>query len=176
LPNDPAWAGGSIFDDSRRVILQAEPEEVWPALSSIGGDVGWYYADWLWWLRGLIDRLLGGVGLARGRRSSTEIYPGDSLDFWRVVAVDQPNRLLLSAEMKLPGEAVLCFTLKKLDDQRTELCQIARFLPRGLLGLLYWYLVTPFHSYVFNGMLRGISETVNKRIERGPEKIPPGAH
>ncbi len=172
LPNDPAWAGGSIFDDSRRVILQAKPEEVWPALASIGGDVGWYYADWLWWLRGFIDRIFGGVGLARGRRSATELYPGDSLDFWRVVAVDQPQRLLLSAEMKLPGEAVLCFTLKQLDDERTELCQIARFLPRGLLGLLYWYAVTPFHGYVFNGMLRGIAESVNKTIDCGPERIP----
>lgn len=174
LPNDPAWAGGSIFEDSRRVVLNATPQEIWPALSSIGGDVGWYYADWLWWLRGFIDRLFGGVGLARGRRSATELYPGDSLDFWRVVDVEQPNRLLLSAEMKLPGEAVLCFTLRQLDDEQTELRQIARFLPRGLLGLLYWYAVTPFHGYVFTGMLRGIAESVGKTIERGPERLPAG--
>ncbi|WP_303720784.1 SDR family oxidoreductase [Malonomonas rubra] len=170
-PDDPAWAGGSVFEDSRRLVLHAKPDEIWPALSSIGGYVGWYYANWLWWLRGFIDRLFGGVGLARGRRSATELYPGDSLDFWRVVDVEAPNRLLLSAEMKLPGEAVLCFKLKQLDEERTELKQIARFLPRGLFGLLYWYAVTPFHGYVFTGMLRGIADSIGKKIDRGPERL-----
>lgn len=170
---DPDWAGGKIFTDARRITVAASPEQIWPALASIGGEVGWYYANWLWKLRGMIDRVFGGVGLSRGRRNSLEIFPGDALDFWRVVEVEQPNRLFLAAEMKLPGEAVLNFTLKQLDGERTELRQVARFLPRGLLGLAYWYAVTPFHGYVFNGMLRGIAKTVNKSIERGPEPIPP---
>ncbi|RLB62260.1 MAG: DUF2867 domain-containing protein, partial [Deltaproteobacteria bacterium] len=152
---DPTWAGGKIFTDSRRVIIDAEPAEIWPALASIGGEVGWYYANWLWKLRGMIDRVLGGVGLSRGRRDHLELCTGDALDFWRVVAVERPKLLSLNAEMKLPGEATLYFNLRQLDDGRTELRQIARFLPRGLLGLVYWYGVTPFHNYVFDGMLRG---------------------
>lgn len=168
---DPDWAGGKTFTDARRITLTASPELIWPALASIGGEVGWYYANWLWKIRGLIDRVFGGVGLSRGRRDSLEIFPGDALDFWRVVDVEQPNRLLLAAEMKLPGEAFLCFSLKQLDEQRTELHQIAKFLPRGLLGLAYWYTVMPFHSYVFNGMLRGIAQTINKPIEQGPERL-----
>ena len=171
VPGDPAWAGGSLYTDSRKIILEAHREEIWPAVSSIGGKVGYYYADWLWKIRGLMDRLCGGVGLCRGRRSASEIYPGDAIDFWRVVAVDKPDVLMLSAEMKLPGQAVLSFRLVQLDDQRTELQQVAYFLPRGLLGILYWYAVTPFHHYVFNGMLRGIAEASSKRIISRPEKI-----
>lgn len=171
IPGDPSWAGGSIYEDSRRVLINASPAEIWPTLSSIGGEKGWYHANWLWHLRGFIDRLCGGVGLTRGRRNAAEIFPGDALDFWRVVAVEQPHYLLLSAEMKLPGEAVLSFTLKEWDDGRTELRQTARFLPRGLLGLLYWYAIAPFHHYVFNGMLRGIATAIGKQISRGPERL-----
>ncbi len=171
MPEDPFWAGGNVYDDSRQVILDASPEKVWPALSAIGGEVGWYYANWLWQLRGLIDRLAGGVGLVRGRRNPAEINPGDALDFWRVVSVEPPKRLLLSAEMKLPGEAVLCFSLRERNDGRTELRQIARFLPRGILGLVYWYAVKPFHNYIFCGMLRGIAQSINSAIESNPERI-----
>lgn len=171
--NDPAWAGGQLYEDSRRVIIRGHPDEIWPAVAAIGGDVGWYYADWLWRMRGFIDRLFGGVGLRRGRRHPTEIYPGDSLDFWRVVSVEQPQKLLLTAEMKLPGKAILCFMLKQLDDERTELLQIARFLPSGLAGLIYWYAVTPFHNFVFNGMLRGIAKESGKELEEGPELVTP---
>ena len=172
--DDPAWAGGQLYEDSRRVIIRGQPADIWPAVAAIGGDVGWYYADWLWRIRGFIDRLCGGVGLRRGRRHPTEIYPGDSLDFWRVVAVEQPKRLLLTAEMKLPGKAILCFILKRLDDERTELLQIARFLPQGLAGLAYWYAVAPFHNFVFTGMLRGIVNESGKVLEKGPERIAPG--
>ena len=171
VPGDPSWAGGKIFTDSRRVIIDAEPEAIWPALAAIGGEVGWYYANWLWKLRGMIDRVLGGVGLSRGRRDHREIYPGDALDFWRVVEAEKPRRLLLSAEMKLPGQALLSFTLQELDDGRTELRQIAHFLPRGLLGLAYWYAVTPFHNFVFDGMLRGIASAGKTPISSGPERF-----
>jgi hypothetical protein len=171
VPGDPGWAGGSVYDDSRRIILQANPEEIWPAVSSIGGEIGYYYADWLWRVRGLLDRLSGGVGLCRGRRSQTELYPGDAIDFWRVVDVHKPDYLMLYAEMKLPGEAVLAFRLKSLQGGQTELQQVASFLPRGLLGILYWYAVTPFHHYVFNGMLHGIAKASEKTICRGPERF-----
>jgi uncharacterized protein YbjT (DUF2867 family) len=171
LPGDPRWAGGSLCDDSRRIILEARSEEIWPAVSSIGSETGYYYANWLWRIRGVIDRLCGGVGLGRGRRSQTELYPGDAIDFWRVVDVQKPNYLMLSSEMKLPGEAVLFFRLKELDDGHVELQQIARFLPRGLLGLIYWYAVMPFHHYVFNGMLQGIAKSSGKIIHLGPERF-----
>jgi hypothetical protein len=121
----------------------------------------------------MMDRLCGGVGLSRGRRSQTEIYPGDAVDFWRVVEVNKPTFLMLYAEMKLPGEAVLSFRLKSLDEGRVELQQIARFLPRGLFGLLYWYAVMPFHHYVFNGMLNGIAKASGKIICRRPERLKP---
>ncbi|HEY5672436.1 MAG TPA: SDR family oxidoreductase [Malonomonas sp.] len=170
LPGDPSWAGGKMFSDSRRVVIAAKPEEIWPALAAIGGEVGWYYANWLWQLRGIIDRVFGGVGLSRGRRDHKEIYPGDALDFWRVIDAEQPQRLLLNAEMKLPGEAVLYFTLHQQDESHTELRQIAHFLPRGLLGLAYWYAVTPFHNFVFDGMLRGIAKAGNTPIVSGPER------
>ncbi len=127
LDSDPRWAGGSYFDDSRRIVIDAGAAEVWPALQSIGGASGYYYADWLWQIRGWIDRLLGGVGLCRGRRSREDLFPGDALDFWRVVAVEKPALLALSAEMKLPGQAVLFFKLKDLGNGQTELRQIARF-------------------------------------------------
>ena len=171
LPGDPAWAGGKMFSDSRRVIIAAKPEDIWPALAAIGGEVGWYYANWLWQLRGIIDRVFGGVGLSRGRRDHQEVYPGDALDFWRVIDAEQPTKLLLNAEMKLPGKAVLYFTLHQLDDNRTELRQIAHFLPRGLLGLAYWYAVTPFHNFVFDGMLRGIAKAGSTPIVTGPERF-----
>ena len=171
IQGDPNWAGGSFYDDSRRIVLEASTEDVWTAVSSIGGKNGYYYADWLWKIRGMIDRLTGGVGLDRGRRSQTEVYPGDAIDFWRVIAVQKFEYLMLFAEMKLPGEAVLCFRLKPLEDGQVELQQSARFLPRGLMGLLYWYAVMPFHHYVFNGMLHGLAKASGKKIRSGPERL-----
>ena len=168
---DPNWSGGSVFVDSRELVLAATPDEVWPAVTSIGGDVGYYYADWLWKTRGLIDRLFGGVGLGRGRRSSPTLYPGDVIDFWRILAIKPNDRLLLVAEMKLPGKATLSFELSVTEQGNTRLQQTARFLPRGLLGLLYWYAVTPFHFFVFHGMLRGIARATGKPLTAGPTKI-----
>ncbi len=171
LQGDPIWAGGSFYEDARRITLAASAKEVWPSITSIGGDNGYYYANWLWRIRGILDRLSGGVGFDRGRRSRTELYPGDALDFWRVVTVQEPEQLMLIAEMKLPGEAVLSFRLIPLTDGKVELQQIARFLPRGLLGILYWYAVMPFHYFVFSGMLRGIANASAKPITRGPERL-----
>jgi len=122
---------------------------------SIGGHTGWYYGNWMWSLRGVMDKVAGGVGLRRGRKSLTEIYNGDSLDFWRVLLADKKEkRLLLYAEMKLPGEAWLEF---KIDD-KDNLHQTATFRPLGLLGRLYWYSVLPFHGFIFKGMIRNIAK------------------
>ncbi|MBK8557428.1 MAG: SDR family oxidoreductase [Lewinellaceae bacterium] len=119
----------------------------------IGGKTGWYYADFLWRIRGMMDKLFGGVGLRRGRTSPTELHAGDALDFWRVLYADKAEgRLLLFAEMKVPGEAWLEFRI-----QNEELVQTATFRPRGILGRLYWYAVYPFHGFVFSGMLAGIT-------------------
>jgi hypothetical protein len=157
--------------DGRRIVVAASPGELWAVVSRIGGSTGWYYGDWLWQLRGVLDRLVGGVGLNRGRRDAAGLQVGDALDFWRVASVDPGRRLLLVAEMRLPGQAVLEFSLQPSDDGRTELRQTARFLPRGLWGLLYWYAVLPFHGLVFNGMLRGIAEAVDRPLLAGPERV-----
>jgi uncharacterized protein YbjT (DUF2867 family) len=170
-PGDPSWTGGTLYNDSRQILLAATPEEVWRAVVSIGGEAGWYYADWLWKLRGFLDHLVGGVGLHRGRRGREDLAPGEALDFWRVVDVTKPQRLLLVAEMKLPGKATLEFRLEEIAPGQTMLQQIAHFLPLGLLGLLYWYAVTPFHNFIFNGMLRGFGKVIVKPVIRGPEQM-----
>jgi hypothetical protein len=121
---------------------------------SIGGKSGWYYGDWLWVIRGFIDKLFGGVGLRRGRKNQTEISPGEALDFWRVLIADKKEkRLLLFAEMKLPGEAWLEFRI----DSQNVLHQTATFRPLGLWGRFYWYSVLPFHGFIFRGMIRNIA-------------------
>ncbi len=132
-------------------------EEVASRFFGIGGNQGWYYADKLWRIRGLMDKLVGGVGLGRGRRSDVDIQPGDALDFWRVLLVDRKNyRLLLFAEMKMPGEAWLEFSIVK-NENRCLLKQIATFRPRGILGRNYWYLMLPFHYFIFRNMLKRIA-------------------
>jgi uncharacterized protein YbjT (DUF2867 family) len=123
---------------------------------AIGGNRGWYYWDWIWSIRGFLDKLFGGVGSRRGRTSNTNISAGDVIDFWRVLLADTiNNRLLLYAEMKLPGEAWLEFKIIKRHDQ-TFLSQIATFRPRGLWGRTYWYLMWPFHLFIFKGMAKRI--------------------
>jgi hypothetical protein len=120
---------------------------------SIGGHTGWYYANWLWGIRGFMDRLSGGVGLRRGRKNDNEISPGDALDFWRVLYADRrAKRLLLYAEMKLPGEAWLEFKI-----ENEMLTQTATFRPLGLKGRLYWYSVMPLHELVFRGMIKRLT-------------------
>ncbi len=155
LPGDPDWAGGTVLRDSRAVQVAAPPEAVFRAVCRIGGGHGWYAADVLWRLRGLLDRLVGGPGLRRGRRDPEHVGYGDALDFWRVAGIRRNASLVLRAEMKLPGEAELEFTLTPSGDG-TRLKQEARFRPRGLLGLAYWYAIAPVHGLVFRGMLDGI--------------------
>jgi hypothetical protein len=159
MPGDPSWAGGTVFVDRREMITPAPLAAVWSAVSSLGGQRGYYAVDWLWRLRGIMDRLIGGPGLRRGRRNSDELRLGDALDFWRVTAIDPPCRLELTAEMKLPGVATLSFDAapSQASTSGTHLVMTARFRPRGLLGIAYWYSVLPLHGIVFRGMLKGIA-------------------
>jgi len=142
------------YTDTRSVQLEnsdSSTDKIW----SIGGKTGWYYGNWLWKIRGFMDQMAGGVGLRRGRKSDTEILTGDTLDFWRVLLADKKEkRLLLYAEMKLPGEAWLEFKI----DKNNLLTQTATFRPLGLLGRLYWYAVLPFHGFIFKGMINKIAE------------------
>jgi len=173
---DAGWAGGTIMNCGYRARLQASPEEVWSSISKIGGKTGWYFGNGLWRLRGILDRMVGGAGLRRGRRHPTEIGVGDALDFWRVLAVDVPRRLLLVAEMKLPGEALLEFQMTPVGNHQVELQMLSRFLPRGFLGFLYWYGLYPFHQWIFFGMLKAIAESINKPIVNGPKLFTPKLH
>lgn len=137
------------FTDIRIRPFDRDREEVLDNIWAIGGNRGWYSTNFLWKIRGIMDKMVGGVGMRRGRRSETEIFPGDALDFWRVILADrEAGRLLLYAEMKLPGEAWLEFDLVEYGGQQ-RLIQTATFRPWGLLGRLYWYAVLPFHELVF---------------------------
>ncbi len=148
------------FKDVRKLKVENSTvslDKIW----AIGGKTGWYYGNWLWKIRGFMDQLAGGVGMRRGRRSDTEISQGDALDFWRVLLADKnEKRLLLFAEMKLPGEAWLEF---KIDDDQI-LTQTATFRPLGVLGRIYWYAVLPFHGLIFKGMINKIAQAqINKK-------------
>jgi uncharacterized protein YbjT (DUF2867 family) len=141
------------FKDKRKIKI-ANTDKALNKIWSIGGSTGWYYGNWLWTIRGVLDKIVGGVGLRRGRKSPTKISAGDSLDFWRVLLANkEEKRLLLYAEMKLPGEAWLEFKI----DNNNILEQTATFRPLGIWGRLYWYAVLPFHGFIFKGMIRNIA-------------------
>jgi uncharacterized protein YbjT (DUF2867 family) len=169
--DDPVWAGGTIYTDRRTRTVEASASEIWQRLVRLGGRTGWYYGDWLWRLRGFLDRILGGVGLNRGRRHESDLRVGDALDFWRVVAIEPGRKLVLIAEMKLPGKAMLEFTIEELQSGCVRVQQTAKFLPSGLLGLFYWFAVTPLHNFVFNGMLDGIVNTGKQKFNTAGLKI-----
>ena len=158
IPGDPDWAGGRVFMDRREVHLEARAQEVFRALCQIGGSRGWGAADWLWRVRGVLDHLVGGPGLRRGRRNPDHLAFGDALDFWRVTAVEPPRRLELRAEMRLPGVATLELLVLPSDVfyGGSRLVQTARFRPRGLAGIVYWMVVAPFHPFVFRSLLESI--------------------
>ncbi len=145
-----------VFTDKREVTFERNKEEVVNNIWHIGGERGWYFGNWMWGIRGLMDKLVGGVGLRRGRRSQTDLKSGDALDFWRVLVADKPNgRLLLYAEMKLPGEAWLEFKIKEADG-KAVLQQTATYRPLGIWGRIYWYSVLPFHGLIFPKMASNI--------------------
>ena len=161
--SDPDWAGEALYKDSKVRVTDASMENLWVAIEEIGGENGWYGADFLWYLRGVLDRMIGGVGLRRGRRDPIHLRVGDSLDFWRVESLVPGESLKLYAEMILPGKAWLEFRIKKLPNGQSEVTQEASYSPRGLGGQLYWYAVLPFHSLVFPTMIRNLIRSANRK-------------
>jgi uncharacterized protein YbjT (DUF2867 family) len=173
---DAEWAGGTLMHCGYRARMKAEVDDIWHAVSKIGGKTGWYHLDILWRLRGMMDRLAGGVGLRRGRRHPTDLMVGDALDFWRVLELTPPERLVLLAEMKTPGEAMLEFQITPMGDDQAELQMFSSFLPKGLGGILYWYVLYPFHEWIFYGMLKSIAGSIGKPIVDGPRRFTPKLH
>ncbi|WP_410098784.1 SDR family oxidoreductase [Streptomyces sp. STR69] len=167
LPTDPDWAGGSLYQDERQLSVDASPQALWKVIEGVGGDNGWYSLPLAWAVRGWMDRFVGGVGLRRGRRDAERLRVGDSLDFWRVEEIEPGHLLRLRAEMRLPGLAWLEMYAETDADGRTRYRQRALFHPRGLLGHLYWWSVSPFHAVVFGGMARNITRAAAKGTE-GP--------
>jgi len=152
------------FKDEKCRPLTDSRERTLNRIWRIGGETGWYYGNWLWKIRGLLDKIVGGVGLRRGRTHPDKLSPGDSLDFWRVLVADRgQQRLLLFAEMKLPGEAWLEFKIVEKNNTPV-LCQTATFRPRGLGGRAYWYAVLPFHFFIFNGMIDQLVKKGSKPV------------
>ncbi|HEJ84016.1 MAG TPA: SDR family oxidoreductase [Desulfobacteraceae bacterium] len=170
---DADYAGGTIYECGYRAVIEASHQEVWDRIKVIGGRTGWYFGDFLWKIRGALDRLVGGIGLRRGRRDSSELLIGDALDFWRVLDMNPPSSLKLLAEMKLPGEAVMEFRLHPLGKDRTELQLLSRFLPRGLWGMVYWYALYPFHQWIYAGMLRQLALSAGRLVSEGPDRFAP---
>ncbi|MCF4137091.1 SDR family oxidoreductase [Streptomyces sp. Tue 6430] len=158
LPTDPDWAGGSLYTDCREVPVQASREALWRVIEGVGGDNGWYSFPLAWAVRGWLDRLVGGVGLRRGRRDAARLRVGDSLDFWRVEEIEPGHLLRLRAEMRLPGLAWLEMSVETDGAGGTRYRQRALFHPHGLLGQAYWWSVSPFHAVVFGGMARNIAK------------------
>lgn len=150
--------------EKRQLVVTAPVHEVYRAFSGLGGRHGWLYMNWAWEIRGAMDRLVGGVGLRRGRRDPDEVRVGDALDFWRVEAVEPDHLLRLRAEMKVPGRAWLQFQIQEQNNDQSLLSQTAFFAPKGLSGLLYWYLLYPFHSLIFSGMIRKVAERAEKLV------------
>ncbi|MEE4241802.1 MAG: SDR family oxidoreductase [Desulfopila sp.] len=176
----PDWAGedgptkGRIYRDIFSITLAGSPEAAWDVIKRIGGDKGWYFGTCLWKVRGFVDEILGGPGLSRGRRHVDSVGMGDHLDFWRVVAVEEPSRLLLRAEMLAPGEALLDFRIQGLADGSTELRMIPSFRPRGMWGRIYWWLIAPSHALLFRSMLKQMAKAAGVLVLSGPARTTKG--
>ena len=152
--------------EQRQARIEADERTVFNTYTRLGGETGWLYMDWAWRIRGLIDRLLGGSGLRRGRRDPDQLRAGDAVDFWRVEEIEEPKLLRLRAEMLLPGRAWLQYESGLTPDGDVLLMQSALFAPRGLAGFLYWYALYPIHAVIFSGLIR--------KIKEGAEASPPG--
>ncbi len=164
VTTDPQWSGGTMLSDLREATAEAPPEAVYETVSGIGGARGWYSGEILWQVRGLLDKLVGGPGLRKGRKRAIAV--GDAIDFGRVEELDPPRRVRLRAEMVLPGQAWLTWDLEP-SGQGTLVRQTATFRPRGLWGRAYWLGVAPFHRFVFPGMLAGIVADAESRVPKG---------
>ncbi len=178
-PLPARWAEGAIAfrgynpdvsfyskGESSEHVANVPAEDLWNVVRGIGGKNGYYYANRLWWVRGIADRLIGGVGLRRGRRDPLDVRVGDTVDFWRVVAIEPGKRLTLVAEMRLPGSAVLEFEVTPIDAHRSKLSTVARFHPNGVWGLLYWYALVPAHGFIFKRMPRNMARAAEEAARR----------
>lgn len=163
---DPA---SFLIQDTQTAVSNASPSVLFDRILRIGGDVGWYYANGLWRIRGWIDRAIGGVGLRRGRRDPDRIWIGDAIDFWRVGDIEAGRRLLLHAEMKVPGDAWLEFRVEPHGTDQSLLTQTAYFLPSGIWGRLYWYALLPLHTLIFRGMAKAIADGASGGVEPSNE-------
>lgn len=155
--------------EQRQRIVHATPARVFQAFTSLGGATGWLVMNWAWKLRGIADRMVGGVGMRRGRRNASTVRAGDAVDFWRVERVEENSLLRLRAEMKVPGRAWLEFVVVPHESGASLLSQTALFAPKGLLGWLYWYAMVPFHAFIFSGMIDAIA-----RLAESPQVHPGG--
>ena len=165
LPSDPEWAGRTVYTDRREARTRARPEALWSVIEGIGGANGWYSSPLLWAARGWMDKLAGGVGLARGRRSTSRVVEGDVVDFWRVEKVEPGRMLRLRAEMRVPGLAWLELGCAP-DGDGARYTQRAVFFPQGLSGRLYWLSVLPFHGAIFRGMANRITAAAEAETTR----------
>lgn len=162
LPSDPHWAGHQVYSNLTVRHTQAKPGELWRVIEGIGGDNGWYSFPFAWTIRGWLDKMVGGVGLRRGRRNPDHLHTGDALDFWRVESINRGSFLRLRAEMKLPGLAWLEFTVEPEAGGGSLYSQRALFFPRGLGGRLYWFAILPFHGIIFSGMANRITQAATR--------------
>ena len=162
LPSDPDWAGGTVYRDERTAVAAASKDDLWAVVEGIGGEAGWYSWPAGWAARGVLDRLVGGVGLRRGRRNPRYLHVGEPVDFWRVEERQQGHLLRLRAEMRLPGHAWLQFEVGG-EDGHAVLTQRAIFHPRGVPGRAYWLGIAPFHRLVFEPMARNIARAAEAR-------------
>ncbi|WP_170180437.1 SDR family oxidoreductase [Actinomadura pelletieri] len=171
LPTDPDWSGGTLYTDDRTCRADAPPERLWEVVEGIGGKHGWYSFPIAWRARGVLDRLVGGVGLRRGRRDPRRLRIGETVDFWRVEEIETKKLLRLRAEMRLPGLAWLELRISE-ENGHTLLNQRALFYPRGLAGHAYWWTFRPFHNRIFNRMCHNITRAA-ERPPRAPDSEAP---
>ena len=164
LPSDPDWAGGSLLVDESTATSGADAHTLFATVEGIGGKRGWYVTPFLWGLRGALDKLVGGVGMRRGRRDPDHVRVGDAVDFWRVEAAEPDRLLRFRAEMRLPGEAWIDWRVTPHGDG-TLLTQRAIFYPRGLLGRLYWYVLIPFHALIFARLARRLAAVAERHAD-----------
>ncbi len=168
MPTDPDWARGDLYVDDRSSVVDAPPDALWAVIEGIGGTAGWYSWKLAWRVRGILDRLSGGPGLRRGRRSPHDLQIGDVVDWWRVEEIVDGELLRLRAEMRVPGRAWLDLGIESDDQGQTVFRQRAIYAPRGLLGRAYWWAVWPFHGFIFGGMQRNVAARAEQVTREGP--------
>ncbi len=165
MPLDPDWAGGTIYENVQEVTTTASPDALFATVTGIGGERGWYAANVLWTIRGWLDKVIGGVGMRRGRRHPDELRVGDALDFFRVEAYERPSLLRLRAEMKVPGGAWLEWRISADDSGTTRLRQLARFHPRGVAGRGYWWILLPIHKIIWKQLVERLTSLAQEATD-----------